>query len=255
MDGVSGVGSRIHLTEDDDRRTSTNIVERDTKVAIRGDDGSWREVKADQNSFGEEAPHIAAHAGHAALEALDGAEMLFGGGALAGAGVGALGAAGLILGGLELYEAHEKADAQKAALSKDNARAAMIANLDLPPGYKGMRLDSDLKHVGKETRSEAFKMTEAVRADRKGCALLQLHCDRGMNAGRDWAASGMTKEAFLKANPKIADACSKDPAFKEGFEAFVHTTKHGTEAEVKEMNRKLDERDGWYAQDHVAIRV
>lgn len=270
MSGIEGVGSRVRLSREDDETTQA-IVERDTKVSIEGQDQNWRELKEHQQTVRENLGCLALHAGHAALE---GAEMsglshsamhhvfragLAGAESSAAVAVGAglviTGAVGgFFLGVHELYEAHEKGDAQNAALVRDNAHVALIFNLDLPPSYSNKRLNGDFKHVEKQ-KGPAFDQMRSIQADTKGRALLQLHADRGMNAGRDWAASGMTEQAFLKANPNIAAQCAKDAAFKEGFDAFVHTTKHGTIEETNEMNRKLDERDGWYAQDQVRIRV
>ena len=252
MEAVSGVGSRVHLRPEDDESTRA-IVERGTKVTVRGDEATWRELKKEQQ--GHVGAIGAVHLGHAALEGFEGMEVLFGGGTIAGLAGGAIAVGGLALGLYEMHEAHEKADAQKAALAKDAAHVAIIANLELPESYASKRLGSDFKHVGKEAGSPAFRMTETIKADARGRALLQLHADRGMNAARDCAESGQSREAFSKLNPAVERACVEDAAFREGFEGYLWVHRHGSREEKAQVDRDLLARDAWYAADHVAIRM
>ena len=91
--------------------------------------------------------------------------------------------------------------------------------------------------------------------DKKGLATLQLHADRGMNAARDLLRSGMTVEAFLSVNPRVAESYAKDAAFREGFDAYLHAKANLPAGEMKEVDRKLDERDGWYAQSQISFRA
>lgn len=247
MSGIEGVGGRVHLRPEDDE-TTTAIVRRDTKAAISGNDATWREMKT------EHQEHVGV-AGGAEL-AVTGLHINEIGGIVHLGAAGAIGGAfaALGLGIYSLHEAHEKGDAQKAALARDNAHVAVIFNLALPPSYSNKRLNGDYKHVQKD-KGPAFDQMRAIQSDTKGRAVLQLHADRGMNAARDLTGSGMTRDAFMKANPKIADQCAKDAAFKEGFDAYVFTKQHCTIDEGLEMDRQLDLRDGWYAQDHVSIRV
>jgi hypothetical protein len=122
-------------------------------------------------------------------------------------------------------------------------------------GYKTKRLAGDFGAVPKESRSPAFKMTEALLADKKGRMQLQLNADRGLNAARDLVRSGMTAEAFLRSNPKVADAYMKDAAFHEGFDAYLQTKANAPSSELKQLDRALDERDGWYCQSAIPVRV
>ena len=256
MSEVSGVGARRHFSveeEDALRRdeSTSSIVKRDAKtsVEIYGTDRSWAVTKHHQQG------HVGVGGGleiaHAAFEA---AEIT---GAIHAGVAGAIGGpvAGLALGVYSLGEAHSKADEQARALAKDNAHVALIGALDLPASYKASRLDGEYKHVAKGTSSPAFKMTEALLQDRKGLATLQLHADRGMNAARDLARSGMTVAAFLAANPKVAESYEKDAAFREGFDAYLHAKATLPSAQLKAFEQKLDERDGWYARSQISFRV
>jgi hypothetical protein len=76
-----------------------------------------------------------------------------------------------------------------------------------------------------------------------------------MNAARDLTRSGMSAAAFLEANPKIKDAYLEDAAFHEGFDAYLDAKAKLPAAEVKRLEGALDERDGWYAQSQIAVRV
>lgn len=246
MSGIEGVSGRVRFTAAEDEATRT-IVERDTKVAIAGSDESWSKVRQDQKT------HVCAadgaHLGHTTFES---AEIAHGGAALGGA-FGAVG--GLWLGVYEFKEMHEKRDAQRQALQKDNAHVALVGSLDLPGCYKTKRFEKDFAHVSRGANSEAFKMTEKVVADPKGRALLQLHADRGMHGAKDLMLSGTTVDKFLNANPKVAEQYQKDAAFREGFDAYLFTKASGSPQEITKMEQGLVQRDGWYAADNVSIRV
>jgi hypothetical protein len=175
-------------------------------------------------------------------------------GAAEGGVVIASAVATMAIGGYELYRAHADGDAQKAALVRENVHAALVATLDLPEAYKSQRLDVDLRGVPKGAQSATTRVACAIAADTKGLAQLQLHCDRGMNAARDACRAKMSATDFLAANPKVADAYSKDAAFHEGFDAYFHTAALGSTS-TAQLDRALDRRDGWYAQAHVAMRV
>ncbi len=254
-EAIGVVGARRHFSSEEEevlrRNESTNaIVRRNPKVTvdIHGVDRSLREVKARQQE------HVsltgAGGVGHAIVE---GHHFVAGGGAGFGVAIGA--AAGLGVGTHEWLEAQVKGREQSAAIRREQAHVAVVAVLDLPATYKAQRLDKDLASVPKGTQSIAFKLTEGLMADPKGIAQLQLNCDRGMNAARDLTRSGMSVEAFLKANPKIAEAYMKDAAFHEGFDAYLHARANLPTGAAKELDRRLDERDGWYAQSQISIRV
>jgi hypothetical protein len=75
-----------------------------------------------------------------------------------------------------------------------------------------------------------------------------------MNAARDACRTNTNAQDYLAANPKVADAYAKDAAFHEGFDAYFHTAEMGRDSAAR-LDRELDQRDGWYAQAHVAVRV
>ncbi len=260
--GASG-GLKNHFSQDEEDalkkdESSTSIVRRDTKstVDISGSDRTWRAEKEHQKSVGENGLAAVEHTVHAAAE---GAEMagleIFGAGVLAAASP-VLGAAlALRLGLGELNEAHVRGEDQAIALARDNGHVALVGALDLPDSYKTKRLEGDFAHVSKGPNTPSGKMTQGVMNQKGDLATLQLHADRGMNAARDLSRSGAKVEAFLAANPKIAETYRKDPAFREGFDAYLHTKATQPAAAVANMDAKLNERDGWYAQSHVQFRV
>lgn len=71
-----------------------------------------------------------------------------------------------------------------------------------------------------------------------------------MHAALDCRASGVSKEQFLKANPKVADACAKDAAFREGFDAIMWCG----DQNLAETKKALESRDARYACANVAVR-
>jgi hypothetical protein len=261
MSDVSGVSAKRHFSGEEEEalrhdESTSDIVKRDarTTVDISGTDRSWQSTKHHQ----QEVLDNKMGGFEVALTTIHGAELagaIHVGGMLATgiAGGGAVG--GFALGAYSLYEAHEKADEQKAALTKEYAHVALIGALDLPESYKAARFDGDYRKVSKEPGSQSFKMTEGLRADAKGLAVLQLHADRGMNAARDLSRAGMDTASFFRANPRAAESYAKDAAFREGFDAYRHTRATQSPEVTRALDRKLDERDGWYAQSHVTFRV
>jgi hypothetical protein len=255
-DGVGGIGTGQHFTFaeaqalHEDESTSA-IVRRDAKIGIdiHGTDPSHSAVKrAQQESWAD-----AASVGEATFDGLGLVEIPFAGAAECAATV-ASPVIGLALGAYSLYRAHADGDEQNAAIHRQDAHAALVSTLDLPEAYRSQRLDIDLNAVPKSWKSPAFKMAEGIRADPKGLAQLQLHCDRGMNAARDACRANVSAKDYLAANPKVADAYAKDAAFHEGFDAYFHTAEVGRESAAR-LDRALDQRDGWYAQAHIAVRV
>lgn len=260
--------SRRHFTPEDEemlrRNESTNdIVKRDTKqtVDVHGRDLSRREVAEHQNGHGGAAGYI--EVGKTAIEGLDmtgltelcaHAAIHYGANAsvIAGLEIGLVAGApvaAFALGMHQLAEAHEQGDEQNAAVVRENIHVATICALQLPEDYKIQRLDNDYKSVPRTNDSPANKMTESLLKDPKGLAVLQLHCDQGMNAARDLLASHEDVATFLKENPKIAATYVKDAAFHEGFDAYLSTKDRAA------LDKQLNERDGWYAQSQVSFRV
>lgn len=270
MDGVNGSGAtRRHFSPEEeealrkDPSTSAVLdqVRKDAHVGgpsveVRGDDKTWRAVKEEhQNHVGAIG---AAHVGHAAFEGIHLAEIhavehAVGKGGAALVPLGA--AAGFALGVYEWHEAYLKGQEQSVALAKDELHVAMLTQLDLPHGYKAEQL-AERAQAGKSAQSVAQKMaTPFATIDKPLIATMQLHADRGMHAGRDFVASGLTKEAFLSANPKLADAYAKDPAFHDGFDAIVWVKHKGGPGAYEAATANLTERDGWYAQSNVSYRM
>lgn len=265
MADVSGVGMRRHFSTEEEealrRDESTNsIVKRDAKtsVDVRGKDPTWVETKHHQQGPMENKIG-AADVAFAAFDAAGAAGIHVTGGAFVQMVVGGLEVASPVLAfglGLhQLHEAHAKGDEQARALAQDNAHVAVIGALDLPESYKAARLGGDYKHVAKGPNSPAFRATEALLRDKPGLATLQLHADRGMNRARDCARSGMPVDQFLRANPKIAEQHEKDAAFHEGFEAYLDSLAKLPPDQMKALELRLEERDGWYAQSRIQVRV
>ena len=274
MSDVSGV-SRRHFSSVDEEalrrdESTSSIVKRDTKttVDIYGADRTWPEVKHHQQAIGHQKGTLVVEGvstsfeateivgGVSALEhmvAATRAGALVEGGA-AGAGVAAPVVA-LAVGAYEIVEAHRNAEAQARALAKDTAHVGLIVALDLPPSYKGARIEAAYKHVPWGFQSSAFRAGEALTNDPRGLAVLQLHADRGMNAARDLLASGADAAAALKANPNLVESFAKDAAFREGFQAYLYAKATLSAGEMKTLNARLDERDGWYAQSQIQFRV
>lgn len=256
MSTVNGVGTSRHFTPEEEetlrRDESTSaIVKRDAKtsVDISGTDRSWRATKeAQQRHFGWAG---VIEGGHAAFEGAEIAGAIHLQGAAAQAGVIGGAVVGLALGLHGLHEAHVKGEELARARSRDDAHVALIAVLDLPEGYKASRFEGEYKGVGREAGTPAFKMAEGLSADRKGLATLQLHADRGMNAARELMKSGMTVEAFLAVQPKVAEQYRRDAAFREGFDAYLYARANLPAAEWKAMEAKLAERNAWYLQAQV----
>lgn len=275
MTAPINAASSKHFTRDEEdalRNDTTNgVLARDTKVGdLRGCDKTHRETKTDQQHIGkggalEIAWNVKEGLEYAGIElvphGLAGAHGVAGAAGLAAA----VGAAGAIVSPLAtmgfglhaLAEAKRHGAEQNSAVQRENARAALVTTLDLPPAYKRARLN-DLTAVTKDAdgaptaQSAAGKMQTALIADRKGLAVLQLHADRGMSAARDMIRSNMTLEEMQKKNPRFTAAYASDAAFREGFDAYVFTKDEPTR---KALDAALEERDARYSQSQIALRV
>lgn len=257
MSDVSGVGARRHFSSDEEAalrqdESTGSIVKRDTRlsVEIRGVDPTQVDVKHHQQSPLDNKMG-AVEVAHAAYDAAELAGIAHGGAATAIGGAFVAFGFGLY----SFHEAQEKGHEQAGAIAKDAAHVALIGALDLPESYKTVRLEGAYKHVPVNDQSPATQMAARIIADPKGRAVLQLHADRGMNAARDLARSGLGAEAFLKANPRAAASYASDAAFREGFDAYRHVRTSLPPENVKALDARLDERDGWYAQSQVSFRV
>ena len=66
--------------------------------------------------------------------------------------------------------------------------------------------------------------------------------------------AGQTQEAFLKANPKIAERYANDAAFHNGFDALVWA-KGDSPASYKSALDALVSRDARFDPTHVTYRM
>lgn len=77
----------------------------------------------------------------------------------------------------------------------------------------------------------------------------------GMHAARDLLASGTNSTAFMKQNPRVLESLVTDPAFREGFEGYLYGKATMPEAEMTVFEQALEQRDGWYGQSEIRIRI
>jgi len=105
---------------------------------------------------------------------------------------------------------------------RDEQRVALITHLAIPDGFRSAEL-AKYDHAGKTFQSMNQKMTTFMAGqDHALVALLQLHCDQGMNSAQDMVRSSVTdKDVFLGAHPEVAKRYADDQAFKEGFDAML----------------------------------
>jgi hypothetical protein len=269
VEGTSSVGSK-HFSPDQEedlrRDESTARVVSSARTsakvggdeAIRGDDLSWRELKDHQHS--EAGAMLAAHVGQTVLEGLHFVEAhpieaAFAGRGVAAAGVmGTLAISGMALGIYDVHEAHVNGKEQAAAIARDQSHVALVGSLDLPEGFKAERY-GQYPEVDRGYGGAAAKIMTALQSDPTRLATLQLHADRGMNAAKDALASGKPLAEFFAASPGIAEAYKSDAAFREGFDALRWARVQKDPSAYEKLSRGLSDRDGWYAQSHVSLRV
>jgi hypothetical protein len=144
-------------------------------------------------------------------------------------------------------------DEIRAAVDRDQMHMAMLANLDLPQGYKSEEMTKLMSKYTDGWRSGAQHMAETgMFADKGKMALVQIHADQGANAARRMCDAGLSRAAFATTNPEVARHYATDPAFKRGFDAIVWAKDHG-QAEYKKATDSLDSRDARYTQLHVRV--
>lgn len=203
-----------------DEESTNAVLKRDTGVDVHGDDKTLHTTKSEQR-------------GHVGIcGALELGVTVGKGIEIAEAGLPtflepalpvALPIAAFGLGWCGLVEAHHDADAQRAAITKDQAHVALVGALDLPAGCKDQAF-GDRSETPRHVGSQAFKMTERIMQDKDGLATLQAHCDRGVLSAYATLPmpmpDGMTLEKFLDTRPQLKEICNEDAAFRVGFEAF-----------------------------------
>jgi hypothetical protein len=245
---ISSVGEWRNRQWKDEESTNA-ILKRDTGVDVHGNDKTLHDVKAEQR--GEVGVVGGLELGVTAIKGVEVAEA----GMPAVAELGCafvLPLAGLVLGGFVLHEAHEKGDAQKAAMVNDQAHVALAGALDLPAGCKD-RAFGDRSETPRGPNSPAFKMTENIMKDKAGLAVLQAHCDRGVMSAYAQIPmpipEGMTLDKFLESRPQLKQICDDDAAFKVGFESYWNAGA----ADRKELLANVDKHDVRSAQTSVQI--
>lgn len=251
---IRGTGTARQFSPDEEAAlrqdaSTASLMKGKTQVEVRGDDRTYRAEKAYQQSAGHAGNVF--NAAELAGKGLDGA-------AIVGMHLPHCAAAlsleiaspivALAVGAREIVEAHENGAKRAEAAAKDTAHVALLGALDLPEAYKAVRIQVDFAGVSRGFGSTAFKMTEAIAADRKAMTVLQLHADQGMRAARDVLQSGGDPARF-------AGRCASDAAFKEGFDAYRFVAQNARPDERKTLDAQLDTRDGWYAQAQVQMRT
>jgi len=171
----------------------------------------------------------------------------------AAVGAGLVGAAfvvELVATGKEIIAGDEIAEAVK----RDAMHAAMLANLDLPQGYKDETMTGLMSKYTDGWKGAAQRVAEQALREPAKMALVQLHADQGANAARRMCDAGVDRGAFFQQNVEAARRYATDPAFKQGFESIVWAKRHG-DAEYKQATQALESRDARYTQAHVRFSV
>jgi hypothetical protein len=218
-------------------------------VAVRGDDGTLGERLADNKT------HVSK--GKLALAAIDAIHVSEGIGALHLEGAAAsFAAVTLPIGALvsvhvAMAEMQDTKDQTRDAATRDVLHAGMLLSLELPSGFRDAEIDK--LGVGTTGQAPAKKIADQIKNKPIGAAL-QLHCDQGVLAAEDFAASGKTQAQFFAACPKLEERYDADAAFKAGFDAHGWAVKNAP-SDAKQMIDDVEARDARYATAHVPVRV
>jgi hypothetical protein len=226
-------------------------------VLLHAGDKSYDELIAEYESAGGSKAEIAEAHVHAAEVGAEAAGMAEEGTALATGGV-ALAIAGpvaaLALGMYKLAEANARGHELSGALARDEQRAAMITNLALPQEFVRKEL-AKYAHLGKTFKAPLQRMTSEIHGrDHALMAVVQLHCDQGMNAAKDMCESGVSQDAYLAAHPDAAKRYASDVAFQQGFDAMTWANDKGG-ATYTGLIADLRSRDASYGAAGVSYRV
>ncbi len=142
---------------------------------------------------------------------------------------------------------HERAE----AMPRDAMHVMILGNLNgLPKGYA----DAERARFSNDAKDGSF--TRAMNAqlglnDNAMMAIMQLHCDQGMNAARAAFEAKQTPSEYLASHPDVASRYERDPAFHHGFNGMAFAHDNGQYAE---MVKELDARDARYDAHNVAWR-
>lgn len=215
-------------------------------VEFGADDVTATATKHEQEALSTE--NLSAHGGPIVLHLV--AEGIVEG-AAAGAG---LIAAAVVLEIIATGKEIIAGDAITAAAERDTMQAAMLANLDLPQGYKDQEMTKIMSKYTDGWQGGAQRIAEQGRLEPSKMALVQIHADQGCNAARDMLAGGVDKNAYFAHNPGAAARYVTDPAFKRGFDAMAWAHAAGP-AQYGAAVDGLKARDAMYVQAHVRMSV
>lgn len=217
-------------------------------VEFGADDKTAMETKAEQEELSAE--NLGMHGAPGALHVA--AEGFVEGSAAAGGLVAAAFVVELVATGKEIIAGDEIG----AAVERDTMNMAMMANLDLPQGYKDVQMSKLQSRYTEGWASGAQKIAEQVAkspADRRKMALVQIHADQGANAATRMLDAGQTREKFFEQNPSLAKRYLTDPAFHRGFDS-IEWAKAAGPKEYGDAIESLRRRDARYDAAHVSMR-
>ncbi len=217
---------------------------------MHANDASYDELLDHYKSIGENKGEIAELAVHA-VEGLEGAEAI----ALGTAAAVALPVLALGYGIHHLAEANQRGHELNVALMRDEQKVAILANAALPEEFQKQEI-AKFPHASTTNQGVTQKMTSWIKGgDHALMTVIQLNCDKGMNAARDMlVAPNVDRAAWLAGHPAVAKLYQSDFAFKEGFDAMVWAHDKGGDALAK-LTSELDTRDARYGASGVSYRA
>ncbi|HEY1956946.1 MAG TPA: hypothetical protein VGH28_15100 [Polyangiaceae bacterium] len=224
---------------------------------LHGGDKTYDELVAEYKSTGGGKAELAEAHVHAAEVGMELGDVAEEGTAITGSGAALVIAAPLVALGLGMYklaEANARGHELNTALARDEQRAAMLTNLALPQEFVQGEL-AKFSHLGKTFAAPMQRMTGQMHGqDHALAAVVQLHCDQGMNAAKSMCEDGASKVAFFVAHPEVAKRYASDVAFQQGFDAMTWAHDKGG-ATYSNLVNDLDARDARYGAAGVSYRV
>ena len=152
---------------------------------------------------------------------------------------------------VSLAEMQDTKDGLRDAATRDVLHAGMLLSLGLPSGFRDA--ETGKLGVGTTGPAPAKKISDQIKNKPIG-ATLQLHCDQGVHAAEDLAASGKTQAQFFAACAKIKERYDADAALKAGFDAYGWAVRNAP-SDAKQMIDDVHARDARYATAHVPVRA
>lgn len=142
---------------------------------------------------------------------------------------------------------HERAE----AFTKDQLHVYVLGNLaGLPKDYQMEQLAKYPEMAKSSNLQTTLNKNLGHDGDHQLMALVQLHCDEGMNAARFACDTGVGKDAYLRQHPDVAKRCAEDVAYGHGFDAVFAAHAQGA-AQYSEVVGALESRDARYDASHV----